>query len=108
MGLLSLSSERIDQFLFRGFLPAETEARKKALIELQREKRPIVLMDTPYRLKKTLGDLQDFFPKRRLLLALNLSQPEELLLEGNPAAISAQLPYDKAEFMMLVYADLYP
>lgn len=107
MGLLSLSSERIDQFVFRGFLPAETEARRKALQELQKEKRPLILMDTPYRLKKTLGDLAEFFPKRRMLLALNLSQPEELLLEGTPSAVSSQLPYDKAEFMMLVYADLY-
>jgi 16S rRNA (cytidine1402-2'-O)-methyltransferase len=107
MGLLSLSSERIDQFVFRGFLPAETEARRKALQELQREKRPIVLMDTPYRLKKTLGDLNEFFPKRRLLLALNLSQPEEVLLEGTPSAIGGQLTSEKAEFMMLIYADRF-
>jgi 16S rRNA (cytidine1402-2'-O)-methyltransferase len=108
MGLLSLSSERIDQFVFRGFLPAENEARKKALIELQREKRPLVLMDTPYRLKKTLGDLQEFFSKRRLLLALNLSQPEELLLEGTPSSVAAQVPFEKAEFMILVYAESVP
>lgn len=104
MGLLSLSSERIDQFVFRGFLPAETEARRQALVELQKERRALVLMDTPYRLKKTLADLQEFFPKRRILLALNLSQPEELLLEGSPQNVAGQVPFEKAEFMILVYA----
>ncbi|WP_413290253.1 16S rRNA (cytidine(1402)-2'-O)-methyltransferase [Bdellovibrio sp. HCB337] len=103
MGLLSLSGERLDQFIFRGFLPAETEARRKALQEIQKEKRPMVLMDTPYRLKKTLGDLQEFFPKRRALLALNLSQEEEKILEGTAESLIKQLPYDKAEFMILLY-----
>jgi 16S rRNA (cytidine1402-2'-O)-methyltransferase len=105
MGLLSLSGERIDQFVFRGFLPAETEARRKALQEIQREKRPMVLMDTPYRLKKTLGDLQEFFPRRRALLALNLSQEEETILEGTGEQLLKQLPADKAEFMILLYGD---
>ncbi len=105
MGLLSLSGERIDQFIFRGFLPAETEARRKALQEIQRERRPMILMDTPYRLKKTLGDLQEFFPRRRALLALNLSQEEEKILEGTGEQLLKQLPFDKAEFMILLYGD---
>lgn len=105
MGLLSLSGERIDQFVFRGFLPAETEARRKALQEIQKEKRPMVLMDTPYRLKKTLGDLQEFFPRRRALLVLNLSQEEERIIEGTGEQLLKQLPFDKAEFMILLYGE---
>jgi 16S rRNA (cytidine1402-2'-O)-methyltransferase len=105
MGLLSLSGERIDQFIFRGFLPAENEARKKALQDIQREKRPMILMDTPYRLKKTLGDLQEFFPKRRALLALNLTQTDETILEGTAENLMKQLPFEKAEFMILLYGD---
>lgn len=105
MGLLSLSGERIDQFIFRGFLPAETEARRRALQEIQREKRPMILMDTPYRLKKTLNDLLEFFPRRRALLALNLSQEDELILEGPAETLLKQLPFEKAEFMILLYGE---
>ena len=65
----------------------------------------MVLMDTPYRLKKTLGDLQEFFPRRRALLALNLSQEEEKILEGTGEQLLKQLPFDKAEFMILLYGD---
>ncbi|QLY26126.1 SAM-dependent methyltransferase [Bdellovibrio sp. KM01] len=103
MGLLSLSGQRIDEFLFRGFVPAETEARAKALRDLTKEKRAIILMDTPYRLKKMLGDMKDHFPNRRMLLSLNLSQEDELNLEGTIDQIAKKVPFEKAEFMLLLY-----
>jgi 16S rRNA (cytidine1402-2'-O)-methyltransferase len=103
MGLLSLSSERLDQFVFRGFLPAETEARKKSWVELQKENRAIVLMDTPYRFQKMLTETAEHFPERKILLTLDLTQATEKILEGTPAQISkTELPA-KAEFMLLLY-----
>lgn len=105
MGLLSMSSQRLDQFVFRGFVPAESEARKKALAELQKEKRAIVLMDTPYRLQKTLQDLNDFFAKRKILICLNLSQEDEQILEGSIQNIMKEVKHTKAEFMILIYAE---
>lgn len=104
MGLLSLSGQRLDQFLFRGFLPAENEARKRSLQELTKEKRAIILMDTPYRLKKTLQDMKDFFSDRRFLLTLNLSQPDEQILEGKIDNLISGLKHEKAEFMLLIHA----
>ncbi|UYL08829.1 SAM-dependent methyltransferase [Bdellovibrio sp. SKB1291214] len=103
MGLLSLSGQRLDEFVFRGFVPAETEARGKALRELTKEKRAIILMDTPYRLKKMIADMQTHFPSRRMLLSLNLSQENELNLEGTIDQIAKNVPFEKAEFMLLVY-----
>lgn len=103
MGLLSLSGQRIDEFVFRGFLPAENEARARALKELTKEKRAIILMDTPYRLKKTLGDMKDHFSQRRFLLTLNLSQEDETVLEGSIDKIISGLRLEKAEFMLLIY-----
>lgn len=103
MGLLSLSGQRLDEFLFRGFLPAETEARAKALKDLSKEKRAIIIMDTPYRLKKTLNDMKEYFSKRKFLLTLNLSQEDECTLDGSIDKLITQLPYEKAEFMLLIY-----
>lgn len=105
MGLLSLVSQRFDQFVFRGFLPAETEARKISLRELQAEKRAVILMDTPYRLQKTLADIGEHFPKRRVLLCLNLSTEEEQILEGRIDIIMPDLKHTKAEFMLLLYPE---
>ncbi len=103
MGILSLSSERLDQFVFRGFIPAENEARKKALQELQKEGRAFVLMDTPYRFQKMLSEANEYFSDRRILLTLDLTQETEKILEGTPAQVlKSELPA-KAEFMLLVY-----
>lgn len=104
MGLLSLSGERIDQFVFRGFLPAETEARQIALKELTKEKRAIIIMDTPYRLKKTLTDMKEHFSQRRFLMAMNLSQEDEQIIEGSIEKIISNAKHEKAEFMLLIYA----
>ncbi len=103
MGLLSLSGERLDEFIFRGFLPAETEARQKALRDLKSEKRALIIMDTPYRLKKTLNDMKEHFSQRKFLLTLNLSQEDECVLDGSIDKILSALPYEKAEFMLLIY-----
>lgn len=103
MGLLSLSSVRLSQFVFRGFIPAETEKRNQEWNILKKENRAFILMDTPYRLKKTVEECLQNIPHRQILLAMNLSQPEEIILEGRPAFVSQNLTLDKAEFMLLVY-----
>lgn len=106
MGLLSLSSQKITQFVFRGFISAETEQRQRDLIELKKEKRAIVLMDTPYRLKKMMDELKTHFPKRKALLVLDLSMESELILEDYIERLALALPADrKAEFMILIYAE---
>lgn len=104
MGLLSLSSERLKRFQFIGFLPAETTARNLEWLNVKKIKEPFILMDTPYRLKKIMEECQLHLPQRKMLLALNMSQESEIILEGVPQKIQSQLKFEKAEFMILVYS----
>ena len=104
MHILSLSSERIDQFLFRGFLPAKTELRQRALQELKGIKTPVIIMDTPYRLNKTISELAGTMPKRKALLGLNLTAEDEYVHEASLEKIASELSPMKAEFMLLIYA----
>jgi len=103
MGLLSLSGRRLDRFVFRGFLPAENEARRKAWSELKNEKQAIILMDTPYRFKKMMQELGENLPQRQALVVMNLSQETEKLIEGTGQQVARSAPDEKAEFMLLVY-----
>ena len=103
MGLLSLSSVRLHQFLFRGFIPAENEKRAQEWNLLKKESKAFILMDTPYRLKKTIDECVQNIPHRQILLTMNLSQENEKTLEGRPAYVAQNLDLDKAEFMLLVY-----
>lgn len=104
MGLLSLSSERLKKFQFIGFISAESVQREKDWQSVKKIKDPFVLMDTPYRLKKMLEECKTNLPDRKMLLALNLSQENELVLEGSPKSIQTKVPLEKAEFMILVYS----
>lgn len=103
MGLLSLSSVRLYQFLFRGFLPAENEKRSLEWAKLKNEPQAFILMDTPYRLKKTVEECVQNIGGREILLVMNLSQANEHCLEGRPSYVSQNLKFEKAEFMLLVY-----
>lgn len=105
MAVLSLSSVRLDQFVFRGFISAETETRKKDWQELIKEKRAFLLMDTPYRFQKTLLEMKEHIPRRKCLMAINLTAEDEILVEDFGEKIAGmQLP-NKAEFILLVYPD---
>ncbi len=106
MGLISQSSQHIRTFYFRGFLPAENTERASELKKLSQFKEPIVLMDTPYRFKKMLLEISSTFPKRLILIVMNLSDEEnEKVWEGSGLALQNwKPPFEKAEFMILIYS----
>lgn len=58
-----LPSER---FVFEGFLPVR-KGRKKRLEELEKEKRTIIIYESPHRIIKTLNDLLLFFSENRMI-----------------------------------------
>lgn len=100
--LLSVSGIKTSEFVFVGFVPAESEAREKRWKELSSEKRSLVVMDTPYRLTKTLEDLDRHFTKRKCIIVLDVSLESECILEGVPSVLLQSLRGQKAEFMIFV------
>ena len=60
-------------------------------------------MDTPYRFQKMLSEANQFFSDRKVLLALDLTQETELVLEGTPSQVLKNELPNKAEFMLLIY-----
>lgn len=111
MTLLSLVSQQVNQFYFAGFLPAETEQRSTIFKALRTQSDALILMDTPYRLLKLLKEIEIHFPKRPLLLGLNLTQESELTIEGHPQDLLYALnqrQIEKAEFILLIYKNSHP
>lgn len=103
MVLLSLSSQRLQEFVFRGFLSPENEVRQKQWAQLKQEKRAIVLMDTPYRFQKMLGELKEHLTDRKVLIVTDMTLESELQWEGLALKISTDKFAKKSEFMVLVY-----
>jgi len=80
---LILSGFLVKEFLFRGFLSQKRNERKKELEKLRSEMRPVVIMDTPYRLLPLLKDLAEVFKKdRRIAVAFNLTMEDEKVFRG--------------------------
>lgn len=103
--LLSVVGAKTSEFLFVGFIPAETEAREKKWKLLVSEKRSFVLMDTPYRLTKILEEIDRNLPKSVCVIALDVSLETENILVGPASQLLLKLRGLKAEFMIWVQAD---
>ena len=104
--ILSVSGIKNSEFLFVGFVPAESEAREKKWKDIINENskrfRPFVIMDTPYRLTKTLDDLSRHFPKRKCVLMIDVTLESELILEDFPGVLLEKFRGQKAEFIIWV------
>lgn len=108
MTLISLTSQRLDQFVFFGFLPRDASERERSWRQVASEKRAVILMETPYRFHRFLEDWKAHLPHRRGLLACNLTTDAEFVAEGTPAEIKNHFssnykgPEDP-EFLVLLY-----
>ncbi len=83
---LSASGLPSDRFVFEGFLPAKSQARRTHLEGLQTESRTIVFYESPHRLKATLQDLADSLGgDRQITLARELTKLHEEFWRGTTA-----------------------
>ncbi len=105
MPALTVSGFSIDQFVFYGWLSPKRPRRIAELQQLKRERRTIVLMDTPYRLLALLKDISDTFgSSRRLCVAFDLTLPDEEIFHGTgPSLLDTLTKLDKkGEFVVVI------
>lgn len=100
---LSLCGQRLTQFNFMGFLPRETSERLDALKKIGKAKQPIVIMDTPYRLKKTLEQCAETLPHKSFTLGMDLTKENEEVLTGKISEILKKYDGSKREFLLLIH-----
>ncbi len=92
-----------DRFVFEGFLPLK-KGRRTRWVQLQEEERTIVLYESPHRLLKTLGQIQEFLGDRPLVIARELTKKFEELFRGT---VTDALEYfqqhaPRGEFVILI------
>lgn len=78
---LSVSGLPTDKFVYVGFLPVK-KGRQTLLKELSEEKRTVVMYESPHRLQKTLQQLAEWCPGRRLTVARELTKIYEEVWRG--------------------------
>jgi len=80
--LLSVSGISADRFLFEGFLPHRVGERRRTLRELAGETRPIVVYESPHRVREALEDIRRVMGDRPLVLGRELTKVHETILRG--------------------------
>jgi 16S rRNA (cytidine1402-2'-O)-methyltransferase len=101
---LTASGLPTDEFHFIGFLPHKSGQRRKTLERLKDLQATLVIYESPYRVDKLLGELQDLYPNRQVVLARELTKKFEEYLRGTPAELLLAFKQRafRGEFVVLV------
>jgi 16S rRNA (cytidine1402-2'-O)-methyltransferase len=106
----SISGFPMDRFLFLGFPPAKRK-RKKFFKEVIDSKYPVIFYESPYRIQKTLQELNLEARSNNLepsvVVARELTKKFETVYRGNISEVIQKIEKDKVlgEFVVVVEAD---
>ncbi|MHB8906527.1 MAG: SAM-dependent methyltransferase, partial [Melioribacteraceae bacterium] len=100
---LSISGLPTDSFVFEGFLP-QKKGRQKKLKQLAEEERTIVLYESTYRIKKLIEELNEYMPKRQIVVSRELTKKFEENWRGRPQEILTDFDKKiiKGEFVVTI------
>ncbi len=101
---LTASGLPAEEFHFVGFLPHKSGQRRNKLEALAAVPGTLVFYESPYRIEKLLGELNEVFPARDVVTARELTKKFEEYLRGKPAALLDIIKTRslKGEFVVLV------
>ena len=99
---LSITGWSFDRFLFLGFLPRKKQERISYLKSVVTEPGPIVIYESPHRLKATLEDINDLVPDRQLVICRELTKLYEETFRGTAAQSINHFSTIKGEFVIVV------
>lgn len=99
----SASGARSEGFLFAGFAPSRSQARKKWLSGLTTEPRAIVFFEAPHRIQALLTDLRDILGDRRVTIGRELTKLHEELAVRPISNHLEALQSPRGEFTLVVH-----
>jgi 16S rRNA (cytidine1402-2'-O)-methyltransferase len=104
---LSVAGLPSDRFVFEGFLPAKSGARRERLQQLAAETRTLAFYESAHRIEAALADMAAVFGgDRPAVLAREMTKLFETVLDGTLASLQARVGADpnqrKGEFVVLV------
>lgn len=103
---LALSGLNHRKFWFEGFLPLDQTERKITLKKLHSAHHTSILMDTPYRLKRLLEELEEIekssHRSKSIFLAMDLNSSTEELHLGHATQLLKDISDFKREFVLII------
>lgn len=104
---LSVAGLPSDRFVFEGFLPAKSGARRARLENLGTESRTLIFYESSHRIAETLADMAQIFgAMRAAVVARELTKLFETVLDGTLEELARRVARDadqrRGEFVVLV------
>jgi 16S rRNA (cytidine1402-2'-O)-methyltransferase len=99
----SISGLPMDRFLFLGFPPSKRK-RKKFFEEVVESKYPVIFYESPYRIIKTLKELESMNKELKIVIARELTKKFETTYRGKIDEVIEKLERNtiKGEFVIIV------
>ena len=110
---LSAAGLPTDRFIFEGFLPHKSGARRERLDELRNEPRTLVYYESRHRILDSLADMQAIFgAERSVCIARELTKTFESFYSGTFEdvinVVAAEDNHQKGEFVVMVAGNPEP
>ncbi len=99
---LALSALDTRAFTFFGFLPSDGAARTRALDDLVSERRTVIFYEAPHRLRRTLSELSERIPDRRVALCRELTKLNEEIVRATVAEAAADSREPRGEYVIVL------
>jgi 16S rRNA (cytidine1402-2'-O)-methyltransferase len=101
---LSILDFQAEPFYYVGFLPRDDGERTRTLLRLKSLKVTLIVMETPYRLRRLLQDVSKAFgDTQRITLAFDLTLPGEKIYRGSIKEVLNQVGDKKGEFVLVIH-----
>lgn len=103
---ISVAGINARRFCFEGFLPKK-KGRQTLLKELANEKRTIVIYESPFRIEKTLRDIETYMGVKNVVIVRELTKIYEEILRGTTSELIEKLQNKpiKGEIVLLIEGD---
>ena len=99
---LAVSALPTDRFTYLGFPPRRAGARRRLLQSIAHEPGTIVVLESPHRVRDTLGDILAVLGDRRIAVCRELTKVHEEVFRGRISQAIEHFAQPRGEFTLII------